>query len=49
MTPFKAVYGQNPQSILSYLPYVSKVQEVDKNLIDKDNILHTLKDNIDMD
>jgi hypothetical protein len=32
MTPFEAVYGQNPPSVLSYMPGVSKVQEVDKNI-----------------
>jgi hypothetical protein len=29
MTPFEAVYGQKPPSVLSYLPSVSKVQAVD--------------------
>jgi hypothetical protein len=33
MTPFEAVYGQKPPSILSYLPGVSKVQDVDCTLI----------------
>jgi hypothetical protein len=32
MTPFEVVYGQNPSSVLSYMPGVSKVQEVDKNI-----------------
>jgi hypothetical protein len=32
MTPFEAVYGQNPPSVLSYMPGVSKVQEVEKNI-----------------
>jgi hypothetical protein len=32
MTPFEAVYGQNPPSVLSYMPGVSKVQEVEKIL-----------------
>jgi hypothetical protein len=32
MTPFEVVYGKNPSSFLSYMPGVSKVQEVDKNL-----------------
>jgi hypothetical protein len=32
MTPFEAVYGKNPPSVLSYMPGVSKVQEVDNNL-----------------
>jgi hypothetical protein len=33
MTPFEAFYGQNPPSVLSYMLGVSKVQEVEKNLI----------------
>jgi hypothetical protein len=32
MTPFEAVYGKNPPSVLSYLPDVSKVQVVDQTL-----------------
>jgi hypothetical protein len=33
MTHFEAVYDQNPPSVLSYMAGVSKVQEVDTNLI----------------
>jgi hypothetical protein len=29
MTPFEAVYGKNPPSVLSYMPDVSKVWEID--------------------
>jgi hypothetical protein len=32
MTPFEAVYGQNPPSVLSYLPRVSKVRRLTKRL-----------------
>jgi hypothetical protein len=32
MTPFEAVYGQNPASVLSYFPGVSKIQAVDQML-----------------
>jgi hypothetical protein len=32
MTPFEVVYGQNPPSVLSYLPGVSKIQAVDQTL-----------------
>jgi hypothetical protein len=46
MTPFEAVYGQNPPLVLSYMPSVSKVQEVDKKLTIREAILHTLKDNL---
>jgi hypothetical protein len=33
MTPFEAVYGQKPPSVLAYLPGTSKVQVVDQTLI----------------
>jgi hypothetical protein len=48
MTPFEAVYGQNPPSVLSYLPGVSKVQAVDQTLTVREAILHTLKENLVM-
>jgi hypothetical protein len=48
MTPFEAVYGQNPPSVLSYMPGVSKVQEVDTNITVWEAILHALKDNLVM-
>jgi hypothetical protein len=49
MTPFEVVYGQNPPSVLSYLPGVSKVQVVDQNIIVREAIIRTLKDNLVMD
>jgi hypothetical protein len=49
MTPFEAIYGQNPPSVLSYLPSVSKVQEVDQTLKVQEAILHTLKENLVME
>jgi hypothetical protein len=48
MTPFEAVYGQKPPSILSYLPGVSKVQAVDLTLTAREAILRTLKENLVM-
>jgi hypothetical protein len=48
MTPFEAVYGQKPPSVLSYLPGVSKVQAVDQTLIVREAILCTLKENLVM-
>jgi hypothetical protein len=48
MTPFEAIYGQNPPSVLSYMPCVSKFQEVDNNLTFHEAILHTLKTNFSM-
>jgi hypothetical protein len=32
MTPFEAVYGQNPPLVFSNIPGVSKVQEVENNI-----------------
>jgi hypothetical protein len=49
MTPFEVVYGQKPSSILSYMPIVWKVREVEKNIIVRENILLTLKENLVMD
>ena len=48
MTPFEVVYGQNPPSVLSYLPGVSKVQAVDQTLTVREAILCTLKENLVM-
>jgi hypothetical protein len=48
MTPFEAVYGQNPPSFLSYLPGVSKVQAVDQTLIVREAIIYKLKENLVM-
>jgi hypothetical protein len=48
MTPFEAVYGQKPPSVLSYLPGASKVQAVDLTLTSREAILHTLKENLVM-
>jgi hypothetical protein len=48
MTPFEVVYGQNPPSVLSYFPGVSKVQVVDQMLTVREAILCTLKENLVM-
>jgi hypothetical protein len=42
------VYGQNPPSVLSYLPGTSKVQAVDQTLTVREDILRTLKENLVM-
>jgi hypothetical protein len=39
MTPFEALYGQKPPSVLSYLPSTSKVQAVDQTLIVQENLV----------
>jgi hypothetical protein len=49
MTPFEAVYGQKPPSVLSYLPGASKVQAVDLTLTSREAILSTLKENFVME
>jgi hypothetical protein len=46
MTPFEAVYGHKPPSIISYLPGVSKVQVGDQTLTVREDILCTLKENL---
>jgi hypothetical protein len=48
MTPFEAVYGQNPPSVLSYLQGVLKVRGVDHTLTVREAILRTLKENLVM-
>jgi hypothetical protein len=48
MNPFEVVYEQNPPSVLSYFPGVSKVQAVDQMLEVREAILHTLKENLVM-
>jgi hypothetical protein len=48
MTPFEALYGQKPPSVLSYLPGVSKVQSVDQTLTVREAILCTLKEKLVM-
>jgi hypothetical protein len=48
MTPFEAVYGQNPPLVVSYMPGVSKVQQVEKNLTIHKAILCALKENLVM-
>jgi hypothetical protein len=48
MTPFEAIYGQKPPSVLSYLPGASKVQAVELTITAREAILRTLKDNLVM-
>jgi hypothetical protein len=46
MTPFEAIYGQKPPSVLSYLPGASKVQAIDLTLKVREAILCTLEENL---
>ena len=46
MTPYEAVYGQQPPSLTSYLLGTSKVQVVENILQQREWTLVTLKDNL---
>jgi hypothetical protein len=48
MTPFEAVYGQKPPSVIPYMSGISKAQEVDHDRIASMTILRTLKENLFM-
>jgi hypothetical protein len=48
MIPFEVVHRQKTPSVISYIPWVSKVQEVEKTLTVCDSILRALKDNLVM-
>lgn len=46
MSPFEAVYGIPPPSLMTYVPGTSKVQAVDEFLRDCDAILRDLRFNL---
>ena len=46
MTPYEAIYGQQPPSLTSYLLGTSKVQGVEDLLQQREWTLVTLKDNL---
>ena len=46
MSPFQALYGRPPPTILPYQPGSSKVAVVDSLLQDRDVLLRTLRDNL---
>jgi hypothetical protein len=46
MTPYEAVYGQQPPTITTYLPGTSKVQSIDTMLQGRTTTLAALKDNL---
>jgi hypothetical protein len=48
MTPFEAVYVQNPPFVLSYMQGISKFQEDDQTLTVREAILRTIKENLVM-
>jgi hypothetical protein len=45
-TPFVAVYGRDPPSILTYIPRTAKVESAERVLVARDQVLKELKDNI---
>ena len=48
MTPFEAVYGIPPPSILTYVLGTSHIQVVDEYLRDRDTILSVLRHNLSL-
>lgn len=46
MTPFEVVYGKPPPSVISYLPGLYKVKDVEKTCPCWHDILRTLEDNL---
>ena len=42
MSPFRAVYGREPPSILDYLPTFAKTDAVDQVLFDRQELLQQL-------
>ena len=48
MTHYEVVYGQQPPSMVSYLPSTSKVNAVDSFLQNREATLVTLKGNLVM-
>lgn len=47
LTSFQALYGRPPPVITRYLPGSVVVQEVDKELCDRDELLRRLKQNLE--
>jgi DNA repair ATPase RecN len=46
ISPFMALYGYHPPSITSSLRYQSKVQAVEENIENQQQVLQLLKDNL---
>jgi hypothetical protein len=47
-TPFEAVYGTPPPTLLTYVPGISRIQVVDESLRDRDAILRELRHNLSL-
>jgi hypothetical protein len=48
LTPFEAVYGTPPPTLLTYVPGTSRIQAVDECLRDRDAILKDLRHNLQL-
>ena len=46
MSPFKAVYGREPPSMLNYVPMTATTEGVNRLLMDKQDLLQELKGNL---
>ena len=42
-TPFEVVYGRPPPNLLSYIPGLAKVEAVERQLMDQDQMLNKLQ------
>jgi hypothetical protein len=46
MSPFEVVYGQPPPTISTYEPFTIEDTEVERQLVDRDEVLRNLQDNL---
>ena len=46
MTPFKALYGRDPPTLVRYQPEITDVPTVQEQLTARDKLLRQLKDNL---
>lgn len=46
MTPYEAVFGRKPPTLLQYIPQTAKVKAVEEVLLDRDQVNKVLKDNL---
>jgi hypothetical protein len=48
MTPFLAVYGRSPPTLLSYVPGTARVSGVEEELLRRDDVLKLLHENLEL-
>lgn len=46
ISPFHAVYGRMPPALLTYVPGTAALEEVENHLLERDDILKSLKSTI---